>query len=260
MESLLLEPPGAHLRYLDIPGDHLPVVWIHGLGCAASSDFAPVVADPALTGHRSLLIDLFGHGYSDGPEEFGYTLEDHAHSVSQLLDHLALKGCAVFGHSMGGAVVITLAALRSDLVSRLIIAEGNLDPGGGFVSKGIAEQTEREFETTGHRALVERISADFGSARVATFRACSPLGLYRSAVGLVEGTQPTMRERLYAFPIPRAYLFGERGLPDPDTEELAGQGVQVLVVPNAGHDMPYDNPSGLAETVAEALEVTTSGR
>jgi pimeloyl-ACP methyl ester carboxylesterase len=253
MDGLLLEPPGAHLRYLDLPGDDLPVVWIHGLGCAASSDFAPVVADPALTGHRSLLIDLFGHGASDGPEAYGYTLEDHAHSVSQLLDHLSLKGCAVFGHSMGGSVAITLAALRPDLVSRLIIAEGNLDPGGGMVSTGIAGQTEREFETTGRGALLERITPDFGASRVATFRACSPLGLYRSAVGLVEGTEPTMRERLYAFRIPRAYLFGERGLPDPDTEELVSQGVQVLVVPNAGHDMPLENPAGLAERVAQAL-------
>jgi pimeloyl-ACP methyl ester carboxylesterase len=259
MDSLLLEPPGAYLRYLDVPGENLPVVWLHGLGCAASVDFAPVAANPALTGHRSLLIDLFGHGYSDGPEEFRYTLEDHAHSVSQLLDHLSLKDCAVFGHSMGGSVAISLAALRHDLVSRLIIAEGNLDPGGGTVSARIAEQTEREFETTGHRALLEWFVGEGWVTRVATFRVSSPLGLYRSAVGLVKGTQPTMRERLYDFRIPRAYLFGERGLPDPDTERLASQGIQVLVVPNSGHDMVVDNPAGLAEAVAQALHVIASG-
>jgi pimeloyl-ACP methyl ester carboxylesterase len=140
MDSLLLEPPGGYLRHLEFPGDDVPLVWLHGLGGAASADFAPVVASPPLIGRRSLLIDLFGHGNSDGPEEFGYTLEGHAHSVSQLLDHLSLKGCAVVGHSMGGSVAITLAALRPDLVSRLIIAEGNLDPGGGMVSTRIAEQ------------------------------------------------------------------------------------------------------------------------
>jgi pimeloyl-ACP methyl ester carboxylesterase len=124
---------------------------------------------------------------------------------------------------MGGAVAITLAALRP------------------------------------HRALLERLLGNGWVTRVATFRACSPLGLYRSAVGLVEGTQPIMRERLYAFRIPRAYLFGERGLPDPDTERLASQGIQVLVVPNAGHDMVVDNPAGLAERTAQALQVTASG-
>jgi pimeloyl-ACP methyl ester carboxylesterase len=255
MDSLFLEPPGGYLRYLEFPGDNVPVVWIHGLGGAASSDFAPVVASPTLIGHRSLLIDLFGHGYSDGPEVFGYTLDEHAITISQLLDHLSLRGCAVFGHSMGGSIAITLAALRPDLVARLIIAEGNLDPGGGMVSRGIAEQTEREFETTGRGALLGQIFADFGATRGATFRACSPLGLYRSAVGLVEGTQPTMRERLYAFRIPRAYLFGERGLPDPDTERLSSHGIQIMVVPEAGHDMVVDNPAGLAERVAQALQV-----
>ena len=158
---------------------------------------------------------------------------------------------------MGGSVAITLAALRPDLVSRLIIAEGNLDPGGGVVSTGIAEQTEHEFETTGHQALLERFLGDGWVTRVATFRACSPLGLYRSAVGLVRGTQPTMRERLYAFRIPRAYLFGERGLPDPDTERLPSQGIQILAVPDAGHDMPIDNPAGLAERVAQAIAKST---
>jgi pimeloyl-ACP methyl ester carboxylesterase len=186
MDSLLLKPPGAYLRFLEFPGDDLPLVWIHGLGGAASADFARVVANPSLIGHRSLLVDLFGHGYSDAPEEFGYTLEDHAHSVSRLLDHLSLKGCGVFGHSMGGSVAITLAAHRPDLVSRLVIAEGNLDSGGGVVSTGIATQTEHEFESTGHRALLQRFLSDGWVTRVATFRACSPMGLYRSAVGLVE--------------------------------------------------------------------------
>ena len=224
-----------------------------GWVCAASADFARVVASPSLIGHRSLLVDLFGHGYSDAPDEFGYTLEDHAHSVSRLLDHLRLKGCAVFGHSMGGSVAITLAARRPDLVSRLVIAEGNLDSGGGFVSTGIATQTEHEFETTGHRALLER----FRERRLGDAARHVPgvfaKGLYRSAVGLVGGTEPTMRDRLYAFGIPRAYLFGERGLPDPETERLASHGIHVLVVPDAGHDMPYDNPAGLAVSVTEAL-------
>lgn len=258
MDSLNLDPPNAYLRYLDFPGDDRPIVWLHGLGCAASADFARVVATPGLAGHRSLLIDFFGHGYSDRPEDFGYTLEEHAGCVFQLLDELSLRECAVFGHSMGGSVAVTLAARRPDLVSRLIVAEGNLDPGGGFVSSGIAQQEEGEFETTGHRALVDRFLSDGSVTRAATFRAASSRGLHRSAVGLVEGTQPTMRERLSALRIPRTFVFGELSLPDPDAERLAGEGIHVLVVPDAGHDMPFHNPAGLADAVAEALRVEGS--
>jgi pimeloyl-ACP methyl ester carboxylesterase len=155
---------------------------------------------------------------------------------------------------MGGSVAITLAAVRPDLVSQLIIAEANLDPGGGTASTMIAEQTEREFETTGHPALLEWFLGKGWVTRVATFRVASSIGLYRSAVGLVQGTKPTMRERLYDFRIPRASLFGELSLPDPDSERLASQGIQVLVVPNSGHDMVVDNPAGLAECIAQALQ------
>jgi pimeloyl-ACP methyl ester carboxylesterase len=67
-----------------------------------------------------------------------------------------------------------------------------------------------------------------------------------------------MRERLYEFQIPRAFIFGERGLPDPDTERLPEHGIEVFTVPHAGHDMPFDNPSGFAVTIARTLGVKTS--
>ena len=248
-----MEPTGAYLRYEDVPGDEEPIVWLHGLGCAASADFAHVAAHPSLRGHRSLLIDLLGHGYSDAPKDFGYALEDHARTVAALMDHLGLSHSPVFGHSMGGSVAITVAAERPDLVSRLIIAEGNLDPGGGRVSARIAGQSEAEFLASGHQAELDWFLGMGWVTRVATFRAASSHGLYRSAVWLVKGTEPPMRERLYDLSIPRAYLFGAESLPDPDWEELPRHGVLVSSIPDSGHDMPNNNPGGLAETIAAAL-------
>lgn len=154
---------------------------------------------------------------------------------------------------MGGAVAITLAALRPDLVFRLILAEANLDPGGGFVSKVIAAQSEDQFVATGHVALLERLTGLGFVTSVGSFRVCDSRGLYRSAVGLVKGTQPTMRERLYEMSMPRAHLFGERSLPDTDTEELPRHGVNTLIVRNAGHDMMFDNPKGVADAIKQTL-------
>ena len=219
-------------------------------------DFPRVVAMPALVGHHSVLVDLLGHGYSDGPQDFDYSLEEHAKTVAELLEHLALRECALFGHSMGGAVAITLAALRPELVSRLVIAEGNLDPGGGIISTAIATQTEEVFKTRGRQAVVDKALEAGSMTRVASFRACAPHAFVRSAAGLVRGTQPTMRERLYSLSIPRAYLFGEKGLPDPETEVLASHGVQVLTVAKSGHDMAFDNPAGLAEAIESALSMS----
>jgi pimeloyl-ACP methyl ester carboxylesterase len=139
MRSLVLEKPAAVMRFLDFDGEREPpLVFIHGLGGAGSAHFPRLLAEPAFAGHRLVAMDLLGHGYSDRPAEFEYSLEDHAETIAQLLDHLRLSRCAVFGHSMGGSVAITLAAQRSELVSRLVLGEANLDPGGGFVSTVIA--------------------------------------------------------------------------------------------------------------------------
>jgi pimeloyl-ACP methyl ester carboxylesterase len=62
-----------------------------------------------------------------------------------------------------------------------------------------------------------------------------------------------MRERLLQMNIPRAYIFGERSVPDPDWDALASKGIQVLTVANAGHYMAWDNPSAVAEALNTAL-------
>jgi pimeloyl-ACP methyl ester carboxylesterase len=256
VQSLQLTKPHAVMRFLDFEGEREPpLVFVHGLGGAGSAHFPRLLAEPAFAGHRLVAMDLLGHGYSDRPAEFDHSLEDHAETVAQLLDHLRLSGCAVFGHSMGGSVAITLAAQRPELVSRLMLGEANLDPGGGFVSTVIASQSESEFRDGGHEQVCERLEGLGFVVSAGSFRICSSEGLYRSAVGLVEGTRPSMRERLYEMRVPRASVFGERSLPDPDVEELPRHGVETLIVPDAGHDMTFDNPGGVAAAIQQALQM-----
>jgi len=230
---------------------------------AAHATFASVVAaHPVLRTHRSIFVDLFGSGFSDAPEDFDYSLEAHAATVASLLDELNLKGCSVIGYNMSGAVAITLAALRPDLISRLVLMEANLDPlgpGEGAVSTRIASQAEEEFCGQGFQDLIEslRKMGMAGDDTMATlagiFQTARPRALHRSAVCLVKGTRPTMRERLLQMNIPRTYIFGVRSLPDSKWDTLAKHGIRVLVVPNAGHGMAWDNPNGVAEALNVAL-------
>jgi pimeloyl-ACP methyl ester carboxylesterase len=248
------------LRYIDMPGSGLPLVFLHGLGLAGSSHYPATVAQPSVAGHRRVLIDLLGHGYSDAPSTFGYSLEEHAQTVAALLDHLGLTGCGVFGHSMGGSIAITLGAKRPDLVSHLMLAEPNLDPGGGFISRFIAGYSEEEFVANGHQALLRRVEQLGFRTSVGSFRVCDARGLYRSGVEVVKGTKPTMRERLYAMEIPRAFLIGERSLPDDEVEQMPKHGVQVHIVPDATHDMMIDNPTGVADAISETLRARAARR
>jgi pimeloyl-ACP methyl ester carboxylesterase len=217
-----------------------------------------VAARPPLAGRRRLLIDLLGFGYSDRPFGCRYRLVDHARSVGAVLDAAGIGGSQVIGHSMGGTVAITLAALRPDLVSALVVAEGNLDPGVGTGSVEIAAWSEADFVARGHAFLLGRLLTEARSGDpavgvyAAAFRLAAPHAVHRSAVGLLARTRPTARESLYQYPGPKAFVFGARSLPNPD-RILAQHGVEVLVVPDAGHAMTVEAPAVFARLVGGFL-------
>jgi len=254
MRSVRIAEHDAQIRYHELPGDGPPLVFVHGLGSASSFAFPQIAAHPRLRRHRSILVDLLGFGYSDRPPTFSYTMDDHAKILCRLLDALGVAEPTVVGHSMGGAIAILVAKARQDQVSRLILAEGNLDPQPGIVSGGVARQAESQYVDEGHAAFARKmLDAGFeGYSR--TVEAASPLAMHRSAVDLIADRSPTFREILYSLPIPRHFLISEESKTDPDVERLPRQGVSVAVVPRCGHDMMADNPEGFAEAIANAID------
>ena len=142
MEAYLEPNVQSFIRYFDFPGAEPAVVFLAGLGLASTAAYPRTVFEVGLSDRHSILVDLFGCGYSDRPADFSYSLEDHATTLSGLLDHIGSRQCVLVGHSMGGAVAIELASKRSDLISQLILAEANLEAGGGLMSKSIADQAD----------------------------------------------------------------------------------------------------------------------
>jgi len=251
MRELFLEDLGCRVRWIDFTGATPARLFIHGLGCAGASDFAHIAAHPRLYGHRSLLIDLLGFGFSDRPGAFSYSMAAHARVAAAVLDHLGLTGVDVVGHSMGGAVAVLLAHARPELVARLVLCEPNLRAGGGLFSRGVAAQPERDFDLAAYAARLTAQQPEL-AGYAASLRLADPVAVHRSATGLVELPEPTPAKLLGELRIPRTYLLGERnlGLPEVDEPDL---GIPVRVVPGAGHSMSTDNPDGFAEAVADAL-------
>lgn len=249
-----VEKLGAHLRYHDLPGCDPALVFLHGLGSASSSYFPGAAAHPRLRDHRSILIDFLGYGYSDRPNGFGYTMEGQAEIVGALLRSASVSECVLVGHSMGGSIAVLVAAATPNLVGRLIIAEGNLDPGPGMVSGSITSMTEEEFVAYGHAQFVSQMQSAGFLDYAGTLQACDPAALHRSAVSLIAPRHPTYRERLRRLGIPRTFLFGEENVPNPDVDRLAVDGVEVRILPGSGHNMMVDNPGGFAEAIADAIE------
>ncbi len=259
MDTFRVPGVDASLCYHDLPGSSPAVVFLPGLGGAASEGYVGLARHPLLAPHGALLVDLMGFGYADRPESFGYTMEEHADSVAALLDHLGLRGCHVMGHSMGGSVAILLAARRPELVAALAVAEGNLDPGKGSVSVHIAGQPEDDYVRAGHAALSRDFEAGLGDTAaygglLRTFRSAAPYAVHRSARSLLADRQPTFREALEGLSIPRTYIVGARSLPDfPEGPVPTQGGVIVAEVADASHGMHVDNPEGFAHAVAHAF-------
>ncbi|MEU3722766.1 alpha/beta hydrolase [Streptomyces sp. NPDC031705] len=253
MHSAVVTPEGDRIRWVELPGTGAPRVYLHGLGSTSPAYFAASAVHPLLAGRRSLLLDMLGHGHSDRPEAFSYTLEAHADAVAQALTEARVEGAEVIAHSMGGAVAIVLAARHPRLVSRLVLIDANLDPmpptPGLAGSSGLASYTEEEFLAGGWAEVRDRVGAHWWS----TMRLAGRTALHRSAVHLAAGTTPTMRELLLELKIPRGFLFPEPDGPPAGAEALEAAGVGVVAVPDCGHNMMLDNPEGFARATAAAL-------
>ena len=264
MEAYLDPKIQAFIRYLDFPGYEPSLVYIAGLGLASTAAFPRIVIEPGLSERHSILVDLLGCGYSDKPDHFRYSLEEHATTLSGLLDHIGSRQCILVGHSMGGAVAIELASKRPDLVVQLILAEANLEAGGGMLSSSIAKQKESDFIKHGYQEFINTIrnngltGDEIASIGVGMWQIASPLAFHRSAVSLVKGTEPVMWDQLINLPIPRTFIFGSRSLDEYKEDQemqqkLEAHGIQVAIVPDAGHAMMAENPVGFARVISETL-------
>ncbi|CAG1000025.1 partial Haloalkane dehalogenase 2, partial [Planctomycetaceae bacterium] len=244
---------GDVVRVHLIPGAGLPIVFLHGLGCASSCDYPTVVSASPLQGRSVVLIDLLGFGFSDKPPNFEYSVDSHASVVCEVMAGLNLQQVDLYGHSMGGSIAIVVATLQQKRIRSLVLSEPNLVPGGGQFSRSIAAQPELEYVESGHARCVQDARHAGHHIWAGSMRVASPLAVHRGAASLVMGSNPSWRSQLVALRCKRTVLFGEASLPDEDYSALPNEGVQVASVPSAGHSMAWENPTGLAAAISNSL-------
>ena len=114
------------LRFLDWGGEGPPVLALHGL--ASSAHWYDLVAPELRDQYRIIAPDQRGHGQTTQANT-GYDWQTLAADVTGLMDHLGITKAAVLGHSWGCNVAINLAARFPRRVNALAMIDGGLSGG-----------------------------------------------------------------------------------------------------------------------------------
>ena len=120
---------GLRIHYQEMGDPNAPaVVFLHGSGPGASgfSNFKRNYPYFAEQGFRTIIPDTLGFGFSSKPEGIDFGMDFVSGGLERFLKAQGITSCAVVGNSHGGAVAITLAIRRPDLVNKLIL----MAPGG----------------------------------------------------------------------------------------------------------------------------------
>lgn len=127
----ILELPGGEMQVVEHgPRGAPPIVLVHCFTCAINWWNGMI---PRLDrDHRVIAVDLLGHGGSEKPSS-GYSIEDQADLVAQVLARLGVRDAEVVGHSLGGPVSIALAERSPQLVDRLVTIDSIPDNSYGDV-------------------------------------------------------------------------------------------------------------------------------
>jgi pimeloyl-ACP methyl ester carboxylesterase len=120
---------GHNIHYAQTGADSLPtLVFIHGTPGAWDA-FAGYMKDSALLQHfRMISVDRPGFGYSD----FGAVepLWKQSQLINETLSKLTNnKPMLLAGHSLGGPLIVQMAADNPALFCGLVIISGSVDPG-----------------------------------------------------------------------------------------------------------------------------------
>ncbi|MFJ7326266.1 alpha/beta fold hydrolase [Streptomyces cyaneofuscatus] len=170
-------------------------VLVHG-AFANSFSFAPLQAELALLGHRSVAVDLPGHGFEatfpaayQAPQDLaalaaepgsikGVTLADNAARVIEVLERAKRNGPTVLvSHSRGGATATAVANARPELIDRIVYVSAwcpvDLNVGDYYAEPEMADVDPAAFAATlvGNPAELGLLRTNFRTADPAALAA-----------------------------------------------------------------------------------------
>ncbi|MCE0763526.1 alpha/beta fold hydrolase [Pseudonocardia kujensis] len=131
-EQKFYDVSGVRTRSIEA-GEGPAIVFLHGGGGHAETWVRNL--GPHAPYRRSYAIDMLGHGFTDAPENLGYTTDDIIDHVVRFLDAAGIDKADFCGESFGGRVSGWMAIRYPDRVNKLI-----LNTSGGLPATGDRHQ------------------------------------------------------------------------------------------------------------------------
>ncbi len=252
------EANGVRLHYLRTGGDKPPVIALHGL-TGSGACWTPVVRALA-DGYDVVMPDARGHGASSTPAR-GYLYHDHARDVMALIDALELSAPVLIGHSMGGMTAAVVARQLGSALRGVVL----VDP--TFISPERQREVQESDVVEQHRHLLRSDRSDVLAQLRRRHRHRSPevmellvdarFRTSTSAFEVLTPPNPEYRELIRGIPTPLLLVLAGGGVVSLETARALqdlNAGVQVELIADAGHGLPYDQPERLGALVKAFLQ------
>ncbi len=243
-----------------------PVVLIHGHSADLRLWDEQV---PALTaaGYRVIRYDVRGHGRSTAPPT-GYTWENYAADLRDLMEGLGVDASHVVGLSMGGGIALQFALDFPARVLSLTLVDSAL-PGFAYSDEFSVqiEELVAAVRADGPRAAFERLWLTHPLfdglrrfpdrfQRVREMVLAFPAADYREDA-VPPAYSPTVIERLHEIGALTLVLVGEMDIPDfhlvADVLAENLSHARKAVLPDCGHVAPLEQPQAFNEALIAFL-------
>jgi pimeloyl-ACP methyl ester carboxylesterase len=268
-----VEVPGARIHYWE-KGAGPAILLVHGLG-GQSGNFAFGVVERLMGEYRVIVIDRPGAGYSTRESDESAALKGQAKFVADFIKALGLEKPLLVGHSLGGAIALSVALDFPETVSGLaLVAPLTHVPAHVpemFEPLDIKSKTLRWVlawtvgtpmgilrgpEIVKQIFAPEAVPADFAT-RGGGLLSLRPWNFYNVSTDLVAGPVdlPGMVERYPSVRVPVGILYGtsdevldyrEHG----EAMQATVPGLQLKLV-EGGHMLPVTQPEVTAEFIGE---------
>ena len=250
------------VTYFDRAGEGSAIVFVHGLGNAASN-FKDLLDEAALRSHRLIALDLPGSGGSPYPADRTLGIDDLVDLLDAFVNALAIPSFLLVGASMGGLIGLLYAERRPERLLGFVNVEGNLAPEDCMFSRLVTPHPYEHFAEVVFPGIKRGLRSRRGRGfqeHLRLLESASPRAYYDYSFQLVaDSDHGNLLTRFLALPVPQYFVYGSANRGLSYLPRLRASQCRITEIAGADHFLFYDDPEAFAQAIARAAAGTHGG-